>query len=142
MNTHVFSMTAFVLSVTVLTGCGSGESDSDTGAPKPPPSGVDVDGAMSKPASGTTADSRTTSPDFDTSTLPGLNATDWTTTPGGSWYATVTPGLGTTVDTDTGSVTVIRFHYFYFSITNIQHSTIHYFIYIITNTFGIVLRAK
>lgn len=105
MNNHVFTITTFVLSTTMLVGCG-GDSDTDTGAPKPPPSGVEVDGAMAKPASGTTADAGVALPGFDTTSLPGLAAADWTTTPGGSWYATVTPGLGTGVAVGTGSVTV------------------------------------
>ena len=90
-------------------GCDQDQSSIDPEGPQPPPSNEEVDSAKATPESEVEiveiVDAAPT-PDFDVATLPGVAARDWNQTDGGSWFATVMPGTGDAVGTETGAVTV------------------------------------
>lgn len=104
MTMRLFPKTAALFATamlaTTLVGCDDSKPKVDPKAPQPPPSNEEVNTAKAAPTP-------PPSPEFDTTWLPGVSATEWTLTPGGSWYATVTPGQGTdSVDSGSGTVTV------------------------------------
>jgi hypothetical protein len=81
----------------LMIGCEDSKPTIDPKGPQPPPSSnEEVDSAMGTSQTQTTEVVTTTQPipPFDVTALPGVPATQWTLTPGGSWYATVLPGSG------------------------------------------------
>ena len=113
MTTRVFPKTtalfaSFVLA-TSMTACEKSQPEIDPKGPQPPPSSdEEVNSAKAAPETGSVTTTLVAStPHFDVTSFPGMRATKWTPTPGGSWYATVMPGRGIdTIDDDDTTVTV------------------------------------
>ena len=92
-----------------MAGCDNDQPKIDPEGPQPPPSNEEVDSAKATPETEVEIVEivdATPAPDFDVSALPGVAARDWNQTNGGSWFATVLPGTGESVDDETGVVTV------------------------------------
>ncbi|MEE2906589.1 MAG: FKBP-type peptidyl-prolyl cis-trans isomerase [Planctomycetota bacterium] len=111
MTTRVFPKTtalfaSFVLA-TAMTACEKSKPEIDPKGPQPPSSSnEEVNSAQATPDNSAMPTSVAAStPHFDATSLPGMRATKWTNTPGGSWYATVMPGRGTDI-IDDGNTTV------------------------------------
>ena len=102
------SILAASLMAFTLVGCDDSKKpmDTDPEAPQPPAEDQEVNSAKAAPASEPVEVVMVVEPDFDTATLPGIASRTWQETPGGSWFATVMPGRGQSVDSDTGTVTV------------------------------------
>ena len=102
------SILAASLMAFTLVGCDDSKKpmDTDPEAPQPPPENDEVNSAKATPVTEPVEVVMVVEPDFDAATLPGIASRTWQETPGGSWFATVMPGRGPAVDSDTGTVTV------------------------------------
>lgn len=91
-----------------LVGCDDSKKpmDTDPEAPQPPPEDEEVNSAKATIDDETIEVVLVATPDFDVRTLPGIAGRSWQETAGGSWFATVMPGMGEAVTADTGTVTV------------------------------------
>ena len=91
-----------------IAGCGDGQSKADKEAAQVPPGPETVESVESvqPPAVAEPETARAPAPGFDTSSLPGMPASEWRSSDGGTWYATVMPGMGDSVMPETATVTV------------------------------------
>ena len=102
------SVLAASLMAFTLVGCDDSKTpiDTDPEAPQPPPDNEEVNSAKATTDQEMIEVVLVTTPEFDVNTLPGIAGRSWQETPGGSWFATVMPGRGNAVTSDTGTVTV------------------------------------
>ena len=92
------SLIASAVLIAGMTACEKDKPQIDPEGPQnPESSNQEVDSAKANPIVETpeaTMALTVVTPDFNADVLPGLTARNWTSTPGGSWYATIMPGSG------------------------------------------------
>lgn len=102
------SILAASLMAFTLVGCDDSKKpiDTDPEAPQPPPDNEEVNSAKATTDEEMIEVVLVSTPEFDVKSLPGIAGRSWQETQGGSWFATVMPGRGNAITSDTGTVTV------------------------------------